>query len=46
MKYYIKYLDCKNNFVESKKEFETFEEAWRWMVDTFDTPDRDLIHIY
>ena len=43
---YVKYMDCKNNFREAKKDFETFEKAWNWVKETFDKPSKDFIHYY
>lgn len=46
MKCYITFLDCKNNFKESTKDFENYEAAWKWMVETFDKPNVDFIMYY
>lgn len=46
MKVYVKYLDCKNGFKESKKDFKTYNEAWNWIVETFDNPSKDFIYYY
>lgn len=43
MKYYIEYMDSKNNFRPARKEFKTYEQAMQFMVDTFDTVNSDLI---
>jgi len=43
MECYIKYLDCKNNFTETKKEFKTYEEAEKWLLNNFEKPDIDMI---
>lgn len=46
MECYIKYLDSKNNFRETTKDFKTYEDAYAWMVKTFDTVNRDFINYY
>lgn len=46
MKCYVKYLDSKNNFREAKKDFKTYQEAWEWIIETFDKPDKDFINYY
>jgi len=43
---YVEYRDCKNGFKESKKDFETYELAWAWVVETFDNPSKDFIYYY
>ena len=43
MKYYIEYLDCKNKFRKTRKEFKTYQEALQFMIDTFDTVNSDFI---
>lgn len=43
MKCYIKYLDCKNNFKETRKEFKTYEEAKDWLFKNFEKPNIDMI---
>jgi len=40
----IKYLDCKNNFREAKKEFKTYEEAKKWLFENFEKPCIDMIN--
>lgn len=46
MKCYIKYLDCKNNFTPTIKEFKTFEKARSWLLENFEKPDIDMINYY
>jgi len=46
MKCYIDYLDHKNKYLPARKDFETYELAWAWMVETFDTPNKDFINYY
>ena len=46
MKCYVKFLDCKNNFKETSKDFETPELAWEWILKTFDKTSKDYIHYY
>ena len=43
---YIEYHDSKNNFKVTKKDFDSYEEAYKWMCKTFDTPNRDFINYY
>ena len=43
---YVKYMDCKNGFRETTKDFDTYELAWEWIKDTFDTPSKDFIYYY
>lgn len=43
---YVKFLDSKNKFKETTKSFKTFDEAWDWIVETFDNPSKDFIHYY
>jgi len=42
-KYLINYRDCKNDYLPSKRYFKTSAEAWAWMVETFDTPNKDSL---
>ncbi len=46
MKCYVEYRDSKNGFKESKKDFDTFDQAWAWIVKTFDNPSMDFINYY
>lgn len=43
---YVRFLDSKNNFRESTKNFKTYDEAWQWILETFDKPSKDFIHYY
>ena len=43
---YIDYRDSKNNFKVSRKNFTSYDKAYKWMVKTFDTPNRDFIKYY
>ena len=43
MECYVDYHDCKNNYKPSKKFFKTWDDAWEWIVKTFDTPSKDFI---
>lgn len=43
---YIDFLDHKNNFKKTRKDFKSYEKAWKWMCKTFDTPNKDFIHYY
>lgn len=44
MNFYINFLDSKNGFKETRKEFETYGQAIQFMMDTFDTVNSDLIN--
>jgi len=46
MECYIEYLDCKNKFRETKKEFETYNEAKKWLFENFEKPNIDFIKFY
>jgi len=46
MECYIKYLDSKNGFKETKKDFETYNDAIQFMVETFDKVNSDFITYY
>ena len=41
---YINYLDSKNRFKETRKEFKTFDDAVKFMRETFDTVNTDFIN--
>jgi hypothetical protein len=43
---YIDFLDCKNKFRETRKEFENFEAAKKWMLENFEKPDVDFIKYF
>ena len=43
---YINYLDKDNKFKPTKKDFQSYEAAYKWMQKTFDTPNRDFINYY
>lgn len=43
MEFYIEYLDCKNNFRVTKKEFKTYEMAKKWLLKNFEKPNIDFI---
>jgi hypothetical protein len=46
MSVYVDYLDCKNKYMKTRKNFETYEKAWKWITKTFDNPTKDLIKYY
>jgi len=46
MECYIDYLDCKNKFRQTRKEFKNYESAYKWMCKTFDKPNIDFIKYY
>jgi hypothetical protein len=43
MECYIEYLDCKNKFRKTKKEFVNYEVAYNWMVKNIENPNIDFI---
>ena len=43
MKCYIEYLDCKNNFKKTRKEFSSYDEAKDWLFENIEKPDIDMI---
>ena len=43
---YVDFLDCKNNYTQTRKNFETYENAWKWVCKTFDNPSKDFINYY
>ena len=44
MEVYIDYMDCENNYKETRKYFENYEEAMSFMIKTFDTVNSDFIN--
>lgn len=46
MKCYIDYLDSKNGFKETRKDFKSYDDALQFMIDTFDTVNSDFISYY
>jgi hypothetical protein len=46
MECYIRYLDAKNKFRETKKDFETYENAYKWMIENIEKPNIDMINYY
>jgi len=46
MECYIEYLDSKNNFKTTKKDFETYEKAYKWMIGNFEKVNIDFIKYY
>lgn len=46
MEFYIDYLDCKNKFKETRKEFKSYENAYSWMLKNFEKPNIDFIKCY
>lgn len=46
MECYIEYLDCKNKFRITKKDFNNYEEAYNWMVVNIEKPNVDFIKYY
>jgi len=43
---YVDFLDYKNDYKKTRKNFETYEKAWKWVVKTFDSPNKDFIQYY
>jgi hypothetical protein len=43
---YVEFLDCKNKYIQTRKDFETYENAWKWVCKTFDNPSKDFIKYY
>jgi len=43
---YVYFLDCKNKYTQTRKDFETYEKAWAWVCKTFDNPSKDFINYY
>jgi len=43
MEFYIEYLDCKRNFTKIRKEFKTYEIAYKWLIKNFEQPNLDFI---
>ena len=41
---FVSFLDCLNKFKETKKYFSSFDEAKKFVWDTFERPDIDFIH--
>lgn len=46
MECYVEYIDSKNGYKESKKDFKTYALAWAWVRKTFDTPSTEFIYYY
>jgi len=44
MKCYINYLDSKNNFKQTRKEFNSYEEAVSFLKSTFEKYNLDMIN--
>jgi hypothetical protein len=46
MECYIEYLDPKNKFKKTKKDFKTYKKAMDFMIKTFDKVNSDFINYY
>jgi len=46
MQCFVKYLDCKNNFKVTKKDFKDYKTAWAWVLKNFEKPNADFINYY
>ena len=44
--FYVEFLDSKNGYKKTKKEFAWYDEAWAFVQKTFDKPNPDLINQY
>lgn len=42
-RYYIKYLNAKNNFQETEVDFNSYDEAKKWLFENIEKPDIDMI---
>lgn len=45
-KCYVLFLNRDKGFKQDKKNFQSYEEAWDWIRETFDSPSKDFIHYY
>ena len=43
MECYIEYLDCKNRFKRTKKEFKTYKKAKDWAIKNLENFNSDFI---
>jgi len=43
---YIDYLDCKNNFKETRKGFLNYDAAYKWLSSNMEKWSVDMIHYY
>lgn len=43
---YIDYLNSKNNFRETRKDFSSYEDAKKWIMGNFEKWDIDMIKYY
>lgn len=46
MECYIDYLDAKNKFTPTHKDFETYEQAKEWLFENIERPNLDTIKFY
>jgi hypothetical protein len=46
MECYIDYLDSKNKFRQTRKDFENYQTAYDWMIENFEKPNVDFIKYY
>ena len=46
MECYIDYMDCENNFQETRKEFKNYDAAYNWMISNFEKWDIDWIKYF
>ncbi len=45
-KCYIKYYNKEKNFSIDKKDFDTYDDAFRWAMSNFEKFDQDMISYY
>ena len=42
-RFYIKYLNASNNFKETEVDFNSYDEAKKWLFENIEKPDIDMI---
>ncbi len=45
MKFYIEFLDSKNNFKQKRKDFDNYESAKKWLNKTIENSSLDMIKV-
>jgi|AntRauTorcE11897_2_1112592.scaffolds.fasta_scaffold25408_4 hypothetical protein len=43
---YIDFMDCKNGYKKTRKDFNSYSDAKKFIIETFDRIDLDLISYY
>ena len=46
MEVYVDFLDSKNGFLKTRRDFKTYALAWAWILETFDNPSHEFICYY